>query len=233
MCKLTMQENKISIIVPTLNEENAASELIDNLEKFADEAEVIIVDGGSDDDTVALLEPHFRVLSTHAGRAHQLNFGADKTSGNVLLFLHADSRLPDNAISEINRLMKDYNWGCFGIRFDSKLPLMKICSFISNNRVRGSRKVVFGDQGIFIKRELFNKIGGFPDIPIMEDYQFSLTLKEMGELIGLASKRITTSDRRFKSGGRLKIMWKMNRWRAAYRAGVSPDVIYKEYGEVR
>lgn len=228
-----MQNNDISIIVPTLNEEASAQELIDNLQKFSDVAEVLIVDGGSTDNTVSLLQPHFRVLETQAGRAHQLNFGAEHSTRNVMLFLHADSRLPDNAISEINSLMSDYNWGCFGIRFDSIRPLMKICSFISNNRVRGSRKVVFGDQGIFIKRELFNKIGGFPDIPIMEDYQFSLTLKDMGEKIGFASKRITTSDRRFRQGGRLRIMWKMNRWRAAYRAGVSPDVIYNEYGEVR
>lgn len=228
-----MQNNDISIIVPTLNEEDSVSDLIANLESFTALAEVLIVDGGSTDKTVALLQPHFRVIETQAGRAHQLNFGAEYSRGNVFLFLHADSRLPDNAISEINRLMKDYNWGCFGIRFDSIRPLMKICSFISNNRVRGSRKVVFGDQGIFIKRELFNKIGGFPDIPIMEDYQFSLTLKELGEPIGFASKRITTSDRRFRQGGRLRMMWKMNRWRAAYRAGVSPDVIYKEYGEVR
>lgn len=227
-----MDSFKISIIVPTFNEEKTAPELVKNLEYFKDRAEIIIVDGGSTDNTVELLRDEFDVLQTHSGRAHQLNYGAEHATGNVYLFLHADSSLPKCAIFEINRLLKTYNWGCFGIRFDSKLPLMKICSFISNNRVRG-RKVVFGDQGIFIKKDLFWDVGGFPDIPIMEDYQFSLTLKERVEKIGLAKKRITTSDRRFKSGGRLKIMWKMNRWRAAYRAGVSPETIYKEYGEAR
>lgn len=92
---------------------------------------------------------------------------------------------------------------------------------------------MFGDQGIFIRRKLFFEMGGFPKLPIMEDYQFSLTLKEMGVKIGIAKKRIYTSDRRFKEGGRLKVMWKMNRLRAMYRRGVEIEKIADLYRDVR
>ena len=109
---------------------------------------------------------------------------------------------------------------------------MKICQVISNNRII-DRRIVFGDQGIFIKRELFDEIGGFPDIPIMEDYQFSLTLRDKGKRIGIARGLITTSTRRYAQGGKLKVMWQMNRLRKAYRSGLPPDVITEMYQDVR
>lgn len=92
---------------------------------------------------------------------------------------------------------------------------------------------MFGDQGIFIRRKLFFEIGGFPELPIMEDYQFSLTLKELGVKLGITQKRIYTSDRRFVKGGRLRIMWKMNRLRAMYRRGVDIEKIADLYRDVR
>ena len=109
---------------------------------------------------------------------------------------------------------------------------MKICQIISNNRIH-DRKVVFGDQGIFIKRNLFEEIGGFPEIPIMEDYQLSLTLKERGEKIGVGKGLVTTSARRYAQGDKLKVMWKMNRLRKAYRDGVPIEEISAAYADIR
>lgn len=111
---------------------------------------------------------------------------------------------------------------------------MWTCRVISNHRIK-DRKVMFGDQGIFIDRELFFEAGMFPNLPIMEDYQFSLTLKEMGVKLGIAKHRIYTSDRRFpqKTIPKLKVMWKMNRLRKMYRDGVPIDRISKMYRDVR
>ena len=174
----------------------------------------------------------YTVLQGAKGRARQMNLGANKSSGDVLFFLHCDSELPADAIEQIEAVMEQYRAGCFGIAFHSKNIWMKCCQLISNQRIK-DRKIMFGDQGIFIRRKLFFEIGGFPDLPIMEDYQFSLTLKEMGVRLGIAGKRINTSDRRFARGGRLRVMWKMNRLRAMYRRGVDIEKIAELYRDVR
>ena len=161
-----------------------------------------------------------------------MNLGAEKSSGDVLFFLHCDSELPADAIEQIETVMRKYRAGCFGIAFRSKNIWMKCCQIISNHRIK-DRKIMFGDQGIFIRRKLFFEIGGFPELPIMEDYQFSLTLKELGVKLGITKKRIYTSDRRFVKGGRLRIMWKMNRLRAMYRRGVDIEKIADLYRDVR
>ncbi len=130
--------------------------------------------------------------------------------------------------------MEIYRAGCFGIAFKSLSPLMFICRYISNHRVF-DRKVMFGDQGIVIDRDLFMEIGMYPDLPIMEDYQLSLTLKEKGVKLGMARHRIYTSARRFKGGPirKLRLMWKMNRLRAKYRRGVDIEEISAMYKDVR
>ena len=130
--------------------------------------------------------------------------------------------------------MKDYQAGCFGIAFHSKNFFMFTCRVISNHRIK-DRKVMFGDQGIFIERELFFEIGMFPEIPVMEDYQLSLTLKERGVKLGMTRKRIYTSDRRFPKGTipKLKLMWKMNRLRKMYRDRVPIETISDLYRDVR
>ena len=128
--------------------------------------------------------------------------------------------------------MRNYKAGCFGIAFHSRNIWMKCCQVISNHRIK-DRRVMFGDQGIFIWRKLFFEIGGFPEIPVMEDYQFSLILKEKNIKIGTTKKRIYTSDRRFVEGGRLRVMWKMNRLRAMYRRGIDIEEIAGLYRDVR
>ena len=223
---------RVSIIIPVYNEEKTIRKLLRTLEPVKEKAEILFVDGGSTDRTLSLLPEEYKVVKGAKGRAWQMNLGAEKSRGNVLFFLHCASELPKDAIEQIERVMRKYQVGCFGIAFHSKNIWMKCCQIISNHRIK-DRKVMFGDQGIFIRRKLFFEMGGFPELPIMEDYQFSLTLKEMGVKIGIAKKRIYTSDRRFKEGGRLKVMWKMNRLRAMYRRGVEIEKIADLYRDVR
>lgn len=225
---------KISIIVPIYNEEKTIDLLQDNVKPLLNSAEIIFVDGGSTDNTLSLIGPEFTLISSDKGRANQMNEGAKKSSGDVLLFLHADSRLPQNPLEEIREVMTRHKAGAFGIEFDSNSPLMKICQFLSNLRLsRGN--IAFGDQGIFIDRKLFFDLGMFPKIPLMEDYQLSLSLGERGIKIGMCKNRIRTSARRYPKNplGKLLLMGKMYRLRKKYRAGVPIEEIAAEYKDIR
>ena len=223
---------KISIIIPMYNEETTIGPLLKTLEPVKDKAEILFVDGGSTDRTLSLIPEEYKVLPSPKGRANQMNYGAEVSTGDVLFFLHCDSELPQSALEQIEEVLKNHEWGCFGIAFHSRNIWMKCCQIISNHRII-DRKVVFGDQGIFIKRKLFFEVKGFPVLPVMEDYQFSLTLKERGVKIGITKDRIYTSDRRFVKGGRLNVMWKMNRLRAAYRRGEDIEDIARRYRDIR
>lgn len=224
----------ISIIIPTYNEEKTIEKLMTTLEAVKGRCEILFVDGGSTDKTVELIGDRYPVLHSDKGRARQMNYGAKESTGDVLFFLHCDSELPKTALEEITEVMSKHKAGCFGIAFHSWHFFMLTCRIISNHRVF-DRKVMFGDQGIFVERKLFFEAGMFPEIPIMEDYQFSLTLKEMKVKLGMTKHRIYTSDRRFRGNTvtKLKIMWKMNRLRAMYREGVPIEKIAELYKDVR
>ena len=229
------KNKKIAIIIPTYNEEETVESLQNQLENLRGRCEIVFVDGGSRDKTVELIDTSkYRLLHSKKGRNNQMNLGAESVEADILFFLHCDSILPPNPLEEILDLMEKYRAGCFGIAFKSFSPLMFICRYISNHRVF-DRKVMFGDQGIIIDRDLFMEIGMYPDLPIMEDYQLSLTLKEKGIKLGMAKHRIYTSARRFKGGPirKLKLMWKMNRLRAKYRRGVDIEEISAMYKDVR
>lgn len=232
--KYLLRTSKISIIVPVYNEETTIEALLSQLRSIKDKCEILIVDGGSTDRTLEYIDADFKVLHSEKGRAKQMNLGAKESTGDILFFLHCDSELPPRPLEQIRYVMRDYRWGCFGVAFHSRNFFMFTCRVISNHRIR-DRKVVFGDQGIFIDRDLFFEIGMYPEIPLMEDYQLSLTLKERGEKIGIAGKRIYTSTRRFPEGTipKLREMWKMNRLRKKYRDGVAIEEIAKMYGDVR
>ena len=232
--KFALDKLKISIIIPVYNEEKTIVNLQSKLHSLYEKCEIIFVDGGSTDATVSLIDPKYKLFKSEKGRAAQMNKGALESSGDVLLFLHSDSILPKKALAQIKKVMKDYEAGCFGINFNTRSILMKICALMSNYRAAIGH-IMFGDQGIFIDRELFFKAGKFPEIPIMEDYGFSLTLKEMGIKLGIAKKRIYTSERRFPDGNydKLRLMWKMNRLRKMYRDGIDVNIISSLYRDMR
>ena len=227
--KEILRQSKISIIIPCYKEGDTLSTMEDQLRPYKNQAEILFADGGENH-----FSGEYKVVPCPKGRAKQMNTAAKAASGDILFFLHCDSILPKGFLEEIREALRKTPVACFGIRFSPSTPLMMICSFISNHRVY-DRKVMFGDQGIFLGRELFFQMGGFPDLPLMEDYQFSLNLKKCGIPMGLCKKRLITSERRFSGSlfHKLSIMWKMNRLRARYRKGEDINALAKEYRDIR
>ena len=163
-----------------------------------------------------------------------MNTGAINSSGDVLFFLHCDSILPDNFISEIKDCMRKKLFGCFGVKFDSSNFFMLTNRIISNNRAV-LRGLAFGDQGMFIDRKLFFEAGMFPEIPVMEDYEFSLKLKRMGYRPVMARRRILTSSRRYGKGTVSIVKTELLMWhlRMLYRRGADPGRLKEMYKDIR
>lgn len=228
---------RISVIVPVFNEEKTAGSMKAQLKKATQgrsDIEVIFVDGESTDSTLEVLGDDFTVLRSKKGRAVQMNTGAINSTGDVLFFLHCDSTLPEDFISEIKNCMKRKLFGCFGVKFDSCNFFMLTNRIISNNRAV-LRGLVFGDQGIFIDRRLFFEEGMFPEIPVMEDYQFSRILKRMGYRPAIARRRIMTSSRRYGKGTVSIVKTEMLMWylRMLYRHGADPGRLKDMYKDIR
>lgn len=226
---------RISIIVPTLDEARVIDALLAQLEPLRSGCEIVFVDGGSSDGTrEAILDAGFRLVDAPRGRGTQLNAGARASSGEILFFLHADSTLPPDPLGEIRRAMRGRRVGCFGVRFEPSSPLMLCCRLLSNFRCY-VRRIMFGDQGIFIDRDLFFEVGGFPDLPLMEDYQFSLDLRARGFRPAATRRRIATSSRRFGTtpASRINTMLLMGRLRRMYRKGTPVEEIARIYGQAR
>ena len=163
-----------------------------------------------------------------------MNLGAAQADGDIFFFLHCDSELPEDPLGEIRRVMSRRDVGCFGVAFHSGNFFMLTNRIISNGRAKCHR-ILFGDQGIFMTRELFEEVGGFPELPLMEDYQLSLTLREKNIRPGMTKHRIYTSDRRYPEGTipKLKLMRKMYGLRKKYKAGVPAEELAKEYRDIR
>jgi rSAM/selenodomain-associated transferase 2 len=223
----------ISVVIPVLDEEAAISATLESLQRLGP-SEAVVVDGGSTDRTRELVAAKkVRLLESRRGRALQMNAGARAASGDVLLFLHADTRLPSSAMVEVRAALSDPK--CVGGRFDVELEgehwmLKRVAAMISL-RSRLSR-VATGDQAIFVRKKIFEEIGGFPDLPIMEDIAFSRAMKKRGRVACLRS-RVITSGRRWEKDGVWRTVFKMWALKLLYLAGVSPRSLRRFYADTR
>ena len=221
---------KISLILPVYNEIAAIDACLANLEALEGEAEILFADGGSTDGTVERLVGR-RVLHCPKGRARQMNLAARQARGDVLWFSHCDSLLPRDALAQIAEAVeRGAQFGCFHIGFDRPGLLMGCNAALSNLRSRLWR-IAFGDQGIFMTREIFRQMGGFPDLPIMEDYELSRRMRRAGVPLRMLPGRIVTSGRRYRRP--LLTMWQMFYLRCLYRAGADIEEIARRYRDVR
>lgn len=235
---------RLSVIVPSYNEMSTLPTLLPQLEPFRAESsfwngriEFLFADGGSTDGTVEYLkEQGWPVLQTVKGRANQMNEAALQTSGDVLFFLHCDSEVPPDFPEEIFDVLKTHEAGCFGIDYRTGGFGMKV-NAVYANRVRLQRQhIMFGDQGIFLTRDLFLNAGMFPPLPLMEDLQLSFSLRDMGVVPGLAKNRIYTSPRRHPDRGFFRQMISLHQYpelRKRYREGAPMEEIVKRYKDIR
>ncbi|MCL2169100.1 MAG: TIGR04283 family arsenosugar biosynthesis glycosyltransferase [Defluviitaleaceae bacterium] len=231
-----MLKRRLSVIIPVYNEMAVLDKLFDQLEQLKGKCEIIFVDGGSADGTPdRITKKGGRVLrSPLGGRANQMNYGAKVAKGDILWFVHADSQLPKAALAHIRRVFaRGYRIGCFPIRFTDRHPFMVIHEFLSN-RVRAAvMNIAFGDQAMFMERSLFEELGGFAPIPLMEDYKFSMDMKKAGHKLGLAGAKITTSARRYNANGLLRTMWQMQVLQFKFRRGDDINDIAKKYNSMK
>lgn len=214
----------LSIVVPALDEARNLERLLPDLVARCPRDEVIVVDGGSADATteVARRFPSVRLVASPRGRARQMNVGARVARGDALLFLHADTVLPDGASGAIAGALADASvvGGRFDVRFTSARWPFRVIAALMNRRSRWSG-ICTGDQGIFVTRAAFDALGGYPDIPLMEDIELTRRLKRLGRLVSL-DLRVITSSRKWEREGILRTVLLMWSLRFLYFCGVSP-----------
>lgn len=224
----------LSLIMPVLDEAANIETTLASLQPLIQRGmEVIVVDGGSRDATATLAAPLCtRVIEAPRGRACQMNRGAAAASGERLLFLHADTRLPRGAERLIEEALSGRHcWGRFDIRLEGRHPLLPIIATAMNLRSRLTG-IATGDQALFMTREAFDAVGGFPDQPLMEDVEMSRRLKRLSSPACLRQK-VVSSGRRWEQQGvwpTIRLMWRL-RWR--YWRGASPQHLAREYRHVR
>ena len=223
---------KISLIIPIYNESKTIAPMLDQLEQLPGDWEILFADGGSCDDTLTQIGDRFRTLNAPKGRANQMNFAAAQATSEVIWFVHCDSVLPKNAHDQISAAVEqDAKWGCFHIGFDYDGPFMGCNTYFSNRRAK--RGIAFGDQGIWVRKDIFDSMGGFPDLPIMEDYEFSRQMNAANIPICQLPGRIITSGRRYEKRFPLITMWQMFYLRCLYRQGVDIQEIARRYRDIR
>lgn len=230
----------IGIIIPTLNEERALPRTLAALAS-ANFEEIIVVDAGSVDRTLEIVEafqkavPHkaIKVIKCQPGRAHQMNAGAAECLADILVFLHADTRLPADGRSAIETVESDsrYAGGRFDVQFEDDKGFAWVISRMMNLRSRWSG-ISTGDQALFVRRTVFQQLGGFAEIPIMEDIEFSHRLKKAGKIAALRS-RVITSFRRWEQRGPARTIITMWTLRFLYWIGISPHTLNQFYGSIR
>ncbi len=215
-------KSQLSIILPVLNEGERLGVTLQTLQALRPNCELIVADGGSTDASTALAAPLAdKLIKSPRGRAKQMNAGAAQAQGDILLFLHADTALPDGAVDNISKAIEDgWLWGRFDVQFDNPKPIFKLIAWMMNLRSRLSG-IATGDQAIFVSRKAFEAVDGFPDIALMEDISLSSRLKKLGKPCCLRAK-VTTSARRWQQHGVFKTIMLMWRLRLAYFFGANP-----------
>ena len=224
----------VSIIIPVLNEEECIEGFLNHLQKFKGQAEIILVDGVSKDRTIEIASrfDDITTVSNGCGRARQMNAGAKVANGDILLFLHADTYLPENAISAVQEaIRKGTDGGCFSLKIDSSRLPLRIAAQLITRRTRITH-VATGDQTIFVRRQIFDQLGGYADMPLMEDLDFTRRLKKIGTFVELDLK-VSTSARRWEKWGVYKTILLMWLLRILYYIGVPPEKLVEFYRDVR
>ena len=222
----------ISAIIPTLNEAKILDQSLSRLSLQLEEHELIIVDGGSTDDTSLIAKEYGQVIFSERGRARQSNAGAAAARGDILLFLHADVWLDSGAIKAVETaIAAGYIGGAFKQRIDGDHPLYRLIERTANFRAKRLR-IFYGDGGIFIRRAEFNQIGGFPEIPIMEEVGLSRKLRRCGK-VTLVEPGIRISARRWQKNGILRTT--LTNWLITllYLLRISPNHLAKLYRHIR
>ncbi len=220
---------RLSIILPTLNEAEGIAAALAPLQALRRAGhEVIVADGGSADGTPALAAPLAdRVIAAPRGRARQMNAGAAAAGGDALLFLHADTRLPEGAAERVAGALADHAWGRFDVAITGRPALLAVVAALMNLRSRLTG-IATGDQAIFVTRAAFDAVGGYPDQPLMEDIDLSKRLKRLGPPACLR-ERVATSGRRWERHGvwpTILLMWRL---RFDYWRGVPAERLARHY----
>ena len=199
----------ISVIIPVLNEEKALPATLQRLFTLDGDIELIVVDGGSNDNTLQLLEqdPRIQLLHSDAGRARQMNIGAGRACGEWLLFLHADTLLPDQALTDLQALPDSVQAGGFRHRFSGNSIGLGLVSWLHNFRCRCTR-VFYGDQAMFIRKPLFTELGGFPNEPVLEDLILSEHIARATTPHTMDSY-VVTDSRKFERAGVWLSLWRV------------------------
>lgn len=217
----------ISVIIPTLNEENYIGKSLEILQRHQLVSEIIVSDGGSKDKTCEVAKSFRKVkwLSSERGRGRQMNNGAAAADSEILFFLHADSQVCPQAIDSIPGVLNENIAGSCYLKFDSDNIILNFYSLMSKANIN---LFTYGDQGLFLMKDTFNKLGGFPEIPIMEDYEMTLRLRKNGNFIKLKHP-VITSARRFERNGVVKQQIKNILLVIMYKLGFTPAFISRFY----
>jgi rSAM/selenodomain-associated transferase 2 len=219
----------VSIVVPALNEAGRIESCLQRLRSDFPDCELVVVDGGSTDGTFDLAARHACTVGGAAGRATQMNAGAAVTSGDILWFIHADCRVAADALDLLRRAVVDPGLvgGGLQLRFEQRSLGLDYLAATSNLRARRLHWI-FGDQAMFVRRDVFDSVGGFPEIPLMEDLEMSRILRRRGRLVVLPTT-VTASARRLVDQGPWRMTVLMQLLKLQYLLGVDPERIRRRY----
>jgi rSAM/selenodomain-associated transferase 2/rSAM/selenodomain-associated transferase 1 len=228
---------KISVIIPVSREEDRINATIDSLVKMEcnHSVEIIVVDGDPSGSTIQCIkEPTVITMTAEKGRAIQMNKGAARAAGDILLFLHADTTLPEKGFDKIKAVIETgkYAAGAFNYDIDSRDLFLRFIYYTSYLRSKISR-IAYGDQGIFIRKDYFEKIGGYPEIPIMEEVELMKKIKKNKDKIYILKDGVKTSTRRYEEEGIIYGWLRNHRMRVLYFLGVPPERLVKYYPDTR